>query len=179
MTEGLRAFHRAALWCAVFALAVAGLAIAEDSDDSEKRDTLRARGFEDFDTDGDGHLSKQERAAARAKRHERRLEEFDANGDGYLSKQEQAAARAKRNEHDLEEFDTDGDGKLSRQEQKASRQKRSHQKARELERFDADGDGKLTGEEKERAKDAYERHRKRRGRGPGDRPAVDQPGYTP
>ena len=149
MRERLGAFHRATFLSAVLALAVAVPAIAEDSDDSEKRGTP---GFEDFDTDGDGHLSKQERAAAREKRHERRLEEFD----------------------------TDGDGKLSRQEQKASRQKRSHQKARELERFDADGDGELTGEEREQAQDARERHRKRRrGRGPGDRPAVDPPDNAP
>lgn len=148
MREGLGAFHRATFCCAVFALAIAGLAIAEDSDDSDKRDTLRAREFEEFDTAGDGHHSKEERAAARARRYERRLEEFDADGDGRLSREEQAAARARRHERHLKEFD-------------------------------ADGDGKLTGEEREQAQDARERHRKRRGRGPGGRPAVDQPGNAP
>ena len=94
--------------CAAFALTIAAPAIAEDS---EKRGTLRARGLEEFDTDGDGYLSKEEQAAVRAKRHERRLEEFDTDGDGHLSKEEQIAARAKRHERRLEEFDTDGDGK--------------------------------------------------------------------
>jgi hypothetical protein len=146
--EGLGAFYRATFLCAVFALALAAPAIAEDSDDSKKRGALRARGFEEFDTDGDGRLSKEERATARTRRHERRLEEFDADGDGQLSKEEQATARARRHERHLKEFD-------------------------------ADGDGKLTGEEKERARDARERRRKRRGRGPGDQPALDQPGNAP
>jgi hypothetical protein len=45
-----------------------------------------------------------------------------------------------------------------------------------LERFDTDGDGKLSDAEKEQAKAARQN---RGGRGPGDRPAVDQPGNAP
>jgi hypothetical protein len=48
-----------------------------------------------------------------------------------------------------------------------------------LKRFDADGDGKLSDEEKQRAKAAHEKRTEQRGRGPGDRPAVDQPGNAP
>ena len=146
--DGLAVFYRATFSCAVFALALTAPAIAEDSNDSEKRGTLRARGFEEFDTDGDGRLSKEERATARTRRHERHLEEFDADGDGQLSMEERATARTRRHERHLEEFD-------------------------------ADGDGRLTGAEKERAEDARKRQRQRRGRGPGDRPALDQPGNAP
>jgi len=77
------------------------------------------------------------------------------------------------------ELDTDGDGKLSPEERKAAREKRPDREAKKLKRFDADGDGKLSDEEKAQAQAVREEHRKRKGRGPGDRPAVDQPGNAP
>jgi hypothetical protein len=79
----------------------------------------------------------------------------------------------------MEELDTDGDGKLSPEERQAARENRPGRKNGNLKRFDADGDGVLSDEEKEQAKAAREKHRKRKGRGPGDRPAVDQPGNAP
>ena len=117
MRESLGAFHPAALLCCVFALAIAAPAIGEDSDDAKERGTLRARGFEEFDTDGDGRLSKDEQAAAR----EKRRKEFDADGDGKLSEAERTAARKQRSQRQLEHFDADGDGKLSEEERDAAR----------------------------------------------------------
>jgi hypothetical protein len=80
-----------------------------------------------------------------------------------------------RRERHVEKFDTDANGKLSEEERQAAQKKRSHRNALELEQFDADGDGKLTGEEKEQAKAAREKRRERRGRGPGERPAPQEP----
>ena len=48
-----------------------------------------------------------------------------------------------------------------------------------LEEFDADGDGKLSGEERKNAAAARKNRDKRQGRGPGDRPAVEDPGNAP
>jgi hypothetical protein len=48
-----------------------------------------------------------------------------------------------------------------------------------LEEFDANGDGKLTGDEKKQADAARKKRSKRRGRGPDNQPAVDQPGDAP
>jgi Ca2+-binding EF-hand superfamily protein len=207
MREGSGAFHQAAFLCSVLALAIAAPAIAEDSEGSKKRGAPRARGFDQYDTDGDGRLSDEERTAARDKRHKQRLEEFDADGDGEISQAEKSAAhktrtrrylenfdedgdgnlseaemraaRGTRREHRIEKFDTDADGKLSEEERRAAQEKHSNRKTRGLERFDADGDGKLTGEEKEREEAARKERRERRGRGPGERPAVDQPGNAP
>jgi Ca2+-binding EF-hand superfamily protein len=207
MREESGALHWVALLCSVFALAIAAPAIAEDSKDSKKYDGRGAIPFDQLDTDGDGVLSQEERAVARKKRHEKRLKELDADGDGRVSEAERAAARNKRQGKHLEEFDTDGDGKISEAERAAARNKRqgkhlegfdtdgdgkisdeerraaqgkrSNQRARELEQFDADGDGKLTGKEKEQAKAARKKNHERQGRGPRDRPAVDQPGNAP
>jgi hypothetical protein len=52
--------------------------------------------LEEFDADGDGELSDEERAAAHEARHAAILAEFDADGDGELSDEERAAARAAR-----------------------------------------------------------------------------------
>ena len=179
MREGLGAFHRAAFWCSVLALAIAAPAIAEESGDSEESGIRRWLTFEESDTDGDGRLSKEERAAARERHYQQHLEEFDADGDGKLSDTEKDAARKQRYSRHIEQFDTDGDGTLSEEERDAAREKRSGRQDRALERFDADGDGELTGDEKKKAMDARKRHRDRQGRGPGDRPAVDQPGNAP
>jgi len=232
MRERTVALHRAAFLCSVFALAIAAPAIADDSGESKKRGLPVTRELKEFDTDGDGYISDEERTAAPYRRHTQRLEKFDADGDGHVSNEERAAARNQRKEQRLEEFDADGDGRLSedelaaahkkrqeqhikvfdtdgdgklseaekraasekrrehrtersgadtgressKEERKAAKEKRSQQRAQDLEQFDADGDGKLTGEERQKANAA---RKKRRGRGPGNRPAVDQPGNAP
>ena len=50
--------------------------------------------LEQFDTDGDGELSKEERKAARDARRAERIAKYDTDGDGELSKAEKEAARA-------------------------------------------------------------------------------------
>ena len=47
-------------------------------------DDHRARMLEEFDADGDGQLSEEERSAARDAFRHRALERFDANGDGVI-----------------------------------------------------------------------------------------------
>ena len=65
-------------------------------DELESREDRRARLMEQFDSDGDGELSPEERGAAREQRSQRRLERFDGDGDGRLSPQERERARAER-----------------------------------------------------------------------------------
>lgn len=80
----------------------------------------------EFDKDGDGKLSEEERKAMRetmqARMEERRkemLEKFDTDKDGKLSPEEQEAARAARHAEMLKKYDKDGDGKLSDEERAA------------------------------------------------------------
>jgi len=88
------------------------------------RQQLRAR----IDTNGDGQISEEERAAAREAMQqrmqnrfrdgmqERALEHFDADGDGELSEEEREAAKAAARQRVLEHFDENGDGALSGEE---------------------------------------------------------------
>lgn len=82
--------------------------------------------LKEFDKDGDGNLSEDERKAMRetmkARMEERRkqlLEKYDADGDGKLSEEEAAKARADRQAEMLRKYDKDGDGKLSDEERSA------------------------------------------------------------
>ena len=105
------------------------------------REEMRVR----FDTDGDGQLSEEERAAMREARGDGRgerpsreelLERFDADGDGELSEQERAALREEMGrrrgpggerpsrEELLEKYDTDGDGQLSEKERRKMQEDR-------------------------------------------------------
>ena len=126
----------------------------------------------EFDVDGDGELSVEEREAAKAARQAEReaarearlLEKFDEDGDGALSDDELAAAEAAREEHRarrhhrrprgrsclFQQFDTDGDGALNDAEREAA----GAIKAQLIERFDADSDGGLDKEERAAARDA-------------------------
>ncbi len=88
------------------------------------------------------------------------LERFDADGDGVLSAEERATARASRPENALhgrqqllERFDTDGNGELSKEERAGARAQRPENarrggRRRLLERFDIDSDGELSGAER-------------------------------
>lgn len=92
------------------------------------RAKFRAHILQKADTDGDGRLSENERAAVKAKFQEHR-EEFvakhDTDGDGKLNDAERSAAResiqARFNEV-KDKFDTDGDGTLDDPERKAARE---------------------------------------------------------
>lgn len=76
-----------------------------------------------FDKDGDGKLSAEERTAMMEAGKARReamqkemLAKYDANKDGKLDDTELAAARAGQQAENLKKYDTDGDGKLSEEE---------------------------------------------------------------
>lgn len=128
----------------------------------EMRAKMKARVLEKFDADGDGQLSDEERATAKAAR--------QSKGDtaGSTPRQKKAAAgqggpqgkngsggaqgkngkgkqfRAKVRERVIEYFDQDGDGKLNESEREALKQKRQATRSE----FDKDGDGKLSPEER-------------------------------
>ena len=79
-----------------------------------------------FDKDGDGKLSDEERKAmheaGKAKREERQkamIAKFDKDGDGKLNDEERAAAKAAHEAEMIKKFDKDGDGKLSDEERAA------------------------------------------------------------
>ena len=91
---------------------------------------------EQYDTDGDGQFSQEEREAA----HAAILEKYDADGDGVLSRKERHAMREAAHDAFIAKYDTDGDGELSTKERDAI-------KADFIKRFDVDGDGKLSKEE--------------------------------
>lgn len=85
-----------------------------------------ARNFERFDADADGRVTREEIAAARARRHEEmrvRAEErwraADANGDGAIDLAE-AQAKMPRAAQNFGRIDADGNGLLSRDEMRQS-----------------------------------------------------------
>ncbi len=126
----------------------------------------RDRIIEMFDADGDGKLSEEERATAKAAGEARRaeaLKNYDKDGDGKLSKEERQVMiednREKRQAEILEKYDADGDGKLSEEERAKVREelgpppeKRKEMREKALEKFDADGDGELSEEERATAR---------------------------
>ncbi len=102
----------------------------------------------EFDANGDGVLSEEEKAAAIAAREQELIETYDTDGDGALSDEEKAAARedlaaqrAARRAARLAEIDTDGDGTVSEEELAAAR-------AARLAEIDTDGDGEISDEER-------------------------------
>lgn len=109
------------------------------------------------------------------KRHQELVRRFDKDGDGKLSEDEKAAARAEmRTENGprkenrkklLKRFDKDGDGKLSEEEKaeaKKAADKFNENRAELIKRFDKDGDGVLNDEERAAAKKAGEERMKKR-----------------
>jgi hypothetical protein len=172
MKAQFEAFRWTATACVALGLAIAADAKAEDS--ASGRDGGPPL-LEEFDKDGDGRLSPDERTAAREARQAKRIAEFDRDGDGKLSADEQAAARNAEHERRVKRFDTDGDGKLSRQEQMAARGQRRPPGPSAT---DADGGETQDGDAPPHGK-GKGRQNERKGRGPGDRPAVDDPGNAP
>ena len=112
------------------ALAIPTLAQAEgDCKKGSRCADRKATILEQFDTDEDGKLDKEERAAA---------------------KEARAAKMAEKKAEILAKYDTDGDGKISKEE-------RQEAKDAFIEKYDTDQDGKLSKEERQVAKDAGER----------------------
>ena len=139
--------------------------------DSDRHKAMREKLLKEFDKDGDGELSDEEKKAAReawAKRREDRnkreaavhakfVQKYDTDGDGKLSEQERKSAHAAMTEayeafkaEMVKLYDADGDGKLSEEERQTARDK---EKEKMLEKFDKDGDGELNKEERQAAFD--------------------------
>jgi len=92
---------------AVAMLVVGGMAVSVSAGDKARNPELRKKLLEKFDKDGDGKLSEEERAAAKAafqEKHpdakEKVLAHFDKDGDGKLSEEERAAAKAAHEKHE-------------------------------------------------------------------------------
>lgn len=111
-----------------------------------------------FDLDGDGILSEEERSAMRKSMREEMLARFDLDGDGEVSREERQAARQTRFENSdrgqdlMRQFDADGDGVLSDDEQAAMdeylEEQRQVRRDEQLAEYDLDGNGELSDEER-------------------------------
>lgn len=130
-------------------------------------------GFEEFDADGDGSVTRAEVDAFRAGR----FAEVDADGDGSVTREEFTAhvvARATERAAEMfERLDADGDGALSRDALEA-RGPGGALEGRIFAMLDADGDGAIAREEHdaamERRAGMHEEHgRKGMGGRGGDR----------
>ena len=116
-----------------------------------------------FDLDGDGFLSDEEREAMRQARRAEMLARFDLDGDGEISREERLAARQSRFEDSdrgqalMRQFDADGDGVLDETEQAAMdayiQEQQDARRAEQLAQYDADGDGELSQEERQVQRD--------------------------
>jgi Ca2+-binding EF-hand superfamily protein len=110
------------------------------------RDPLRPERIAEFDLDGDGRLSAQERSAMRAKV----KADAKAGGHPWLDAEERRALRQRRASRLMMRLDTDRDGTLSRDEVQRIHDRRGP--AGSIGNFDAidtDGDGVLSLEEVE------------------------------
>lgn len=112
----------------------------------------------EFDLDGDGILSAEERREMMRALRAEWLERFDLDGDGELSREERLAMRqamfeqSDRGQELMRQFDADGNGVLDEAEQAEmeafQQQQREQRRAEQLERFDTDGDGEISREER-------------------------------
>jgi len=110
--------------CGSLVAGAGGIALAHGPGEGGKAAMLQK-----YDTNGDGKLDDQERAAMRtdlkAKWEAKRAEvlaKYDTNKDGKLDDQERAVMRAERAEEVFKKLDTDGNGQISLAEFKAGQQ---------------------------------------------------------
>lgn len=113
----------------------------------------------EFDLDGDGILSDEERRAMMRQMRDDRNEGMDLDGDGEVSREERREARLKRFEDSawgqnlMRQFDLDGDGVLSPEEEQAMndqmREQREQRREQQVAQYDTDGDGRLSREERQ------------------------------
>jgi len=147
------------------------LNLSRDSGMPRSPEDFRARFDElreQWDLDGDGELSREERQlmfeAMQAEREAERLAKFDLDGDGVLSEEEERAARladllaSPRGQELAREFDTNGDGILDADEVAAmeadmQRRREEREQAR-IARDDLNGDGVVDDIEREIAREA-------------------------
>lgn len=92
---------------AVAVMMLSGFAVSSFAGDRQRHPEMRKKILEKFDKDGDGKLSEDERAAAKAafqEKHpdarEKVLAHFDKDGDGKLNEEERAAAKAAHGKRD-------------------------------------------------------------------------------
>ncbi len=109
------------------------IASAEDQTPRKQRSGPPPELIKEFDKDGDGKLSDDEKSAMRdamksrlKERHKEVMERFDADKDGKLSPEEREKARAAHKAKMLEKFDKDGDGNLSEEERAAMPKRPRH-----------------------------------------------------
>jgi len=112
----------------LIALLAGGTAIAEEAKPRNERTErpISAALIKEFDKDGDGKLSDQERAEMRRVLRERRearqkelLRRFDADGDGKLSDEERKTALETIRKEMLAKYDANGNGRLDPEERAA------------------------------------------------------------
>lgn len=117
--------------------------------------------FETLDVDGSGEITVEDLTA----RADSRFAEFDTNGDGSVSREEFLAAHAARAEERAAEMfarlDADGDGTLSRDVMEM--RGRGQRGERMIERLDTDNSGGVSAEEFEEARARFREHREERG----------------
>lgn len=113
----------------------------------------------EFDADGDGILSSEERDAMRRAMRDQMMAGLDLDGDGEISREERMAAMRDRFEQSprgqelMRQFDLDGDGKLNEEEQAAmdayNQEQRDIRRQEQLTQYDLDGDGELSRDERQ------------------------------
>ena len=112
-----------------------------------------------FDADGDGILSSEERDEMRRAMREQMMAGLDLDGDGEISREERMAAMRQRFEQSprgqelMRQFDLDGDGILNEDEQAAmdayNEEQRDIRRQEQIAQYDLDGDGQLSREERD------------------------------
>ncbi len=162
-----------------------------EEDRAAMREEMQRRMMERFDTDRDGQISAEERAAAHAEMNNRRpqgpegnvhpgnrrrphserpemIERFDTDGDGQLSPEEHEALRAAAQNRRGERAQRGPRGERPEGNVHPGNRRRPHGERPEMiERFDTDGDGQLSEAEREAARTAVQGRRGERGqRGP-------------
>lgn len=115
----------------LIAMLAGGSAIAEEAIPNPERPQrgerpIPAAILKEFDKDGDGKLSPEERKQMRSAMRERRqarhqelLNRFDADGDGSLSPEERKVAHETVRKEMLAKYDANGDGELDPEERRA------------------------------------------------------------
>ena len=121
--------------------------------DSVESEEYMARLRAEFDLDGDGQLSKEERELmwdrVKADYRAERLARFDVNGDGVLDDEEERAARLSEllssdwGQRQAKRFDTNNDGVLSKEEIAAMEASFEAMKDDFVAQHDLDGDREL------------------------------------
>jgi len=117
------------------AVLAGGAAVAEEAKPDVERPQrpISAALLKQFDQDGDGKLSPEERAEMQAAMRERRrarhqemLKRFDADGDGRLNAEERKIAHDTILKEMLVKYDANGNGEIDREERRAMVEAEGH-----------------------------------------------------